>query len=433
VYGLRACEVVRLRLDAIDWRNQQLYIRKRKAGNSSVYPLDAKVIQTCQPLVVPDTRQDPRWVTVAGSAWIRSHLSVPISLHNQVLGLLRLDGDVPNQFSPKDAKRLQPLASAAAIALENAQFYDQARQDRVERIIQVETEIIQLDQKLQTLQHASSAITSSLDFQSVLDTVTKEMANLLKVDGCAIFEWNQVVDKIYMTVRYGLDSRWEEGSLSREFYPLADYPLIKRVLVEQRPQQITSSHPSFYPAELALVQQAKLRTLLMLPMRVQDRVVGLVMMIDSQVERTFTNKEIALVQILANQVAGAIENNRLYAQSRQEITERLQIEKALRWVATRNQAILDAIPDSLFYFNGEGQLMGYKINHDTSLPPGILGEFTIGKNLNELLPADLADQTLRCIDQTLTSGTMELFEYQLPLWIRTDRLPWSAAGQVRWE
>lgn len=43
VYGLRGNEVVRLRLDAIDWRKQQLQIRKRKAGNSTVYPLDPEV------------------------------------------------------------------------------------------------------------------------------------------------------------------------------------------------------------------------------------------------------------------------------------------------------------------------------------------------------------------------------------------------------
>ncbi len=43
VYGLRANEVVRLRLDAIDWRKQQFHVRKRKAGNSTVYPLSAEV------------------------------------------------------------------------------------------------------------------------------------------------------------------------------------------------------------------------------------------------------------------------------------------------------------------------------------------------------------------------------------------------------
>jgi integrase/recombinase XerD len=41
VYGLRGIEVVRLCLDDIDWRNQKLYIRHRKAGNATTYPLAA--------------------------------------------------------------------------------------------------------------------------------------------------------------------------------------------------------------------------------------------------------------------------------------------------------------------------------------------------------------------------------------------------------
>jgi len=38
-YGLRGCEVIRLRLDDIDWPRKILHIRKRKAGNSTSYPL----------------------------------------------------------------------------------------------------------------------------------------------------------------------------------------------------------------------------------------------------------------------------------------------------------------------------------------------------------------------------------------------------------
>ena len=39
VYGLRGIEVVRLRLDDIDWRSKLLHVRRRKAGNSTTYPL----------------------------------------------------------------------------------------------------------------------------------------------------------------------------------------------------------------------------------------------------------------------------------------------------------------------------------------------------------------------------------------------------------
>jgi integrase len=43
VYGLRGIEVVRLRLDDIDWREHKLTIGPRKAGNRTTYPLTVPV------------------------------------------------------------------------------------------------------------------------------------------------------------------------------------------------------------------------------------------------------------------------------------------------------------------------------------------------------------------------------------------------------
>lgn len=42
-YGLRACEVATLTLDDLDWHNERLTIRDRKAGNTTTYPLSAVV------------------------------------------------------------------------------------------------------------------------------------------------------------------------------------------------------------------------------------------------------------------------------------------------------------------------------------------------------------------------------------------------------
>ncbi len=89
--------------------------------------VDLEVIQSGQPLVIPDTRQKPSWVVFEETAWIRSYLALPICLHDRVLGLLRLDGDTPGGFSAEDAKRLQPLANAAAIALENARLFGEVQ------------------------------------------------------------------------------------------------------------------------------------------------------------------------------------------------------------------------------------------------------------------------------------------------------------------
>ena len=43
VYGLRGIEVIRLRLDEVNWRNERLLIRNRKAGNNTTYPLTPSV------------------------------------------------------------------------------------------------------------------------------------------------------------------------------------------------------------------------------------------------------------------------------------------------------------------------------------------------------------------------------------------------------
>jgi site-specific recombinase XerD len=45
VYGLRSMEVARLRLEDIDWRNDQLHIQARKSGNNTTYPLAASVAE----------------------------------------------------------------------------------------------------------------------------------------------------------------------------------------------------------------------------------------------------------------------------------------------------------------------------------------------------------------------------------------------------
>lgn len=93
------------------------------------FPIEAKAVHTRQPVIVADTRQEPGWVKHEQTLWIRSYLTIPICHQNRVLGTLRLDGDTPNQFSAADVRRLLPLANAAAIAMENARLYEQARQD----------------------------------------------------------------------------------------------------------------------------------------------------------------------------------------------------------------------------------------------------------------------------------------------------------------
>ncbi len=104
------------------------------------FKVDLRVIRSRSPLVIDDTRQEPDWLRIEGTEWIRSYLSVPISIGDRVLGLLRLDGATPGTFSLVDGQRLQPLANAAAIAIENARLVERLEEEVAARTAQIRAE-----------------------------------------------------------------------------------------------------------------------------------------------------------------------------------------------------------------------------------------------------------------------------------------------------
>jgi len=96
-------------------------------------PLEAQIVHNRQPLVIPNTEQEPDWVMFEETAWIKSFIAIPICQHSRVFGVLRLESDSAGEFSMMHAQRLLPLANAAAIALENARLYEQIKQELADR------------------------------------------------------------------------------------------------------------------------------------------------------------------------------------------------------------------------------------------------------------------------------------------------------------
>ena len=138
-----------------------------------------------------------------------------------------------------------------------------------------ETKITRRNRQLTILQSAGVAITSRLDLRYVLDTVAREMTRLVEVDGCAIFEWNRPENRIAQIARYSPQGWWDPKSTA-QVYDLVRYPLTKSVLEEQVPEQMTSGQPDVDPSELAYMKAADVKTLLIVPMIFQRRVLGVV-------------------------------------------------------------------------------------------------------------------------------------------------------------
>lgn len=126
-------------LQLMGWQAQPGYgTRAMVEASFAEYPLTEIPVYTSisaelTPLLIPDTHQHDNWTVMADFEWIRSHMLIPITLRGDLLGMLMLDNVTPQAFSEADIRFLQPLANAAAIALENARLYEQAQQEIAER------------------------------------------------------------------------------------------------------------------------------------------------------------------------------------------------------------------------------------------------------------------------------------------------------------
>ena len=87
------------------------------------------MIKDRRPLIMPDTRLDPRWKDVPETRWVRAHLGAPVMVEDQAIGFFNLDSATPGIYTPADAARLHAFADQAAIAIRNAQLFA-AEQDQ---------------------------------------------------------------------------------------------------------------------------------------------------------------------------------------------------------------------------------------------------------------------------------------------------------------
>jgi len=97
-----------------------------------VFPLSGlsvrqQIIDTKQPVVVPDVRTDPQWALPAGAAWLRSYVAAPIYLGEEVIGFINVGNSRAGFYNLSHAGRLQAFGHQAALAFQNARLFEETR------------------------------------------------------------------------------------------------------------------------------------------------------------------------------------------------------------------------------------------------------------------------------------------------------------------
>ena len=253
---------------------------------------------------VPDTEEDTERNRELGRDFgYRRLLVVPMMRGGEAIGALAVTGREPGSFSKRQIELLQTFADQAVIAIENVRLFTELQQRTGDLTRSVE--------KLTALGEISQAVSSTLDLETVLDTITERARQLTGADGGAIYEYDEIAQQFHLRATRNVDISLIEA--------LRGAPLRKgegvmgRATETREPIQIGDiAAPGVYESHLRNVLiGAGYRALLSVPIVREGQIIGS-LSLNRKAPGEFSAEVIDVLKTFATQSALAIQNARLF-------------------------------------------------------------------------------------------------------------------------
>lgn len=237
---------------------------------------------------VPDISKDPRYITLFPG--VVAELAIPLITHDELVGVLNVEGPDPRAFTPEAVTGLKVLANHLAAAIANAKLYRETRfyaslLANLHEIGKETTSILDLDELLTRL---AEIVKRMIDYDSfgILLVDDKEGDLVLRKAVC----FGPIKEKTRIKIGEGLTG---SAVVTKKTILVGD------VLEDRRYVQAVPGT----------------RSELVVPLIYKDKVVG-VFDLESPHLNRFTQEHVTILDPLASQVAIAIENARLVEEIR---------------------------------------------------------------------------------------------------------------------
>jgi two-component system NtrC family sensor kinase len=299
-------------------------------------PIDplGRLIATQQLVHVVDVKEEPAYLTnfppiveLVELGGARSLLLVPMLREKSLVGVIAIFRQTVHAFSDKQIDLVTSFGSQAVIAIENARLLNELRE--------------RTDDLSESLQHQTAT-------SEVLKVISRSPGELNPVFQAILASATGICDAQFGNLfvlhqdgglrcdsLFNLPPAFAEAfSRNPVIYPPPIDPLGRLVAtrqlvhvadVTQEPAYLTG-----FPPIVELVELGGARTVLLVPMLKEDKLVG-VIAIFRQTVQSFSDKQIDLVRSFASQAVIAIENARLLGELRErtdDLSESLQQQTA---------------------------------------------------------------------------------------------------------
>lgn len=242
----------------------------------------------------------------------------------------------PSQINPR-------LAELEALLEQSKQ-----REAEQEKLLVVEHEQRRL---AEMLYQTSSALSSTLNFEEILDRLMEQAHQIIPHDGTAIMLVEDGLARISRRrgyTRFGTSDR----SVGRDLV-VAETPTLQFMQETGRPLVILSVE-----ADQTWVEKPEaswIKSYLGAPLFIQGRLIGF-LNLNSATPRHFTAQDVERLQALTSQAGSALKNAYLYEQSRQESIERV---RALKRERNFIAAVLDNTSALVMVLNRHGRIIRF--------------------------------------------------------------------------
>jgi two-component system, NtrC family, sensor kinase len=248
----------------------------------------------------------------------RSMVVVPLLRQDEAIGALAVTRREPGGFTDDEIALLQTFADQAAIAIENVRLFTE---------LQARTqELTQSVEQMTALGEVSRAVSSTLDVETVLQTIVSRASQLASADGCVIYEYDEGTEQFHVRATHNLEAAFEEA--------IRRVPIRKGEGVGGRAAELRESfqvpdmtQPGAYESSLReVIIQAGYRAALAVPLLREDEVIGS-LTLTRKTPGEFSPEIVETLKTFATQSALAIQNARLF----REIADKsAQLEAASR-------------------------------------------------------------------------------------------------------